>query len=136
MTAYPLVFFLSVHALSHRLIPSTPESPIQALSPSELDYDFVKIGIKTWPFKSAILYGGLLIPAVIHSLEGVNVILRTWFPRAKRLSATTKHLITDTLVSSVFFGLARVSREVAPVLLKATSERILASYRSFWIYQI
>lgn len=135
-SAYPLVVFLSIHVLTNRLIPSTSTPPIQALSPSELDYDYVKIGLMVWPFRSTLIYGSLLISTALHGGEGVNIILRTWLPRAKRMSAAAKRLVTSTVVSTVVFGLVCIAREPFPILLRATQDRILASYRSLWIYGI
>ncbi|KIJ32424.1 hypothetical protein M422DRAFT_265755 [Sphaerobolus stellatus SS14] len=57
MTAYPLL--LPVHVLTHRWYPMTEAPPISALSPSELDYEFVKVGLSKWPVRNVEIGEGI-----------------------------------------------------------------------------
>jgi len=85
MSAYPLLAFLPIHVLTNRIYPSDPASPVLALSPSELDYEYVKYGLIRWPWRSIALYGGLTVYIVIHSIEGIALMSRVWFSgRSKR----------------------------------------------------
>lgn len=56
----------------------TPDIPIEALGPSELDYEFVKYGIQKWPWRSAVLYTGLVGGTLVHSAEGAAILWETY----------------------------------------------------------
>jgi len=79
LSAYvSLLFFFPIHWHTHRAYPAIPSPPIYAVGPSELDYEFVKVGIQTWPWTSWFLYGGLALGVAWHMAEGLNIIYSTW----------------------------------------------------------
>ncbi|KAF8589675.1 hypothetical protein K439DRAFT_1644974 [Ramaria rubella] len=133
LTAYPLLLFLPIHVLTHRLAPSHPSPPILALSPSELNYEFVKVGLAGWPIRSWILYTGLVLCGLVHTFEGWDIVLRRWcgeggFGRWKRVFASAG-------VCAVLSGLLCMSKE--PLLvLQSTLSRINSSYLTSAIYRI
>ena len=83
LSAYPALLFLAVHVEAHRLRPSLPEPPISALSPSELDYEFVKYGLQTYPLWAWVTYGGLVFAVLYHASEGAVIVLRAWAAKAR-----------------------------------------------------
>src|SRR5258706_2322569 len=70
LSAYPALAFFAIHVESHRLRPSFPQPPISALSPSELDYEFVKYGLQTYPLWAWVTYGGFVFAVLYHASEG------------------------------------------------------------------
>lgn len=83
LSAYPALAFLAVHVEAHRLRPSLPEPPISALSPSELDYEFVKYGLQTYPLWAWVTYGGLVFAVLYHASEGAVIVLRAWAAKVR-----------------------------------------------------
>ncbi|KAI0818673.1 hypothetical protein BC629DRAFT_668471 [Irpex lacteus] len=73
-----LFFLLPQHYLLHRVLPSNPNPPVLAVSPSELDFEYVKFGLQTWPLTNWALYAGLTIAVVWHAAEGSRIIWNTW----------------------------------------------------------
>ncbi|PPQ82357.1 hypothetical protein CVT25_008318 [Psilocybe cyanescens] len=92
-----LVLFLPVHFLTHRGYPMLETPPIYGVGPAELDYEFVKTGLKTWPIRSSVLYGGLVLSTTLHLVDGMTIIWNSW--------------LKDSLSSS---RLASWRREVRP----------------------
>lgn len=126
LTAYTLLLFLPVHILTHRIIPSDPSPPITALSPSELNFEFVKVGLAGWPLRSSLLYVGLVVCGLVHAFEGWNVILLTW-GTGKGFGKKTRRIFACIGIGSVLSGLLYMARE--PLLvLQSTLARINASY--------
>lgn len=77
-TGYLTLFlFLPVHYLTHRAYPAVSDAPIHSFGPAELDYEFVKTGLQTWPFRSWFLYIGLVGCVTLHSVEGISTIATT-----------------------------------------------------------
>nr|GAT50462.1 predicted protein [Mycena chlorophos] len=80
LTGYmTMVVFLPVHFMTHRVVPQSPSPPIYALSPSELDFEYVKFALTRWPKRSWFLYGGLVLCAVLHTVEGQRLLFNTYF---------------------------------------------------------
>ncbi|KAG8929486.1 hypothetical protein FRC01_004259 [Tulasnella sp. 417] len=78
----PILMTLPIHFATHRLYPSIPDPPINALSPSELDYEYVKFGLQTWPWRNTLLYLVLVAGTATHAVEGLRVMIRVWQPNA------------------------------------------------------
>ena len=74
ISAYVVALALPIHFVTNRLDPTIPDLPIAALGPSELDYEFVKFGLQKWPWRSALLYSGLVGGTLIHSAEGAAIL--------------------------------------------------------------
>jgi hypothetical protein len=47
------------------------------VGPSELD-ELVKTGLQTWPIRSWLLYGGLILSTTVHFVDGMTIIWNTW----------------------------------------------------------
>ncbi|PPQ97973.1 hypothetical protein CVT26_003122 [Gymnopilus dilepis] len=71
-------FFLPIHYLTHRAYPTIEAPPIDAVGPAELNYEFVKTGLKGWPIRSWFLYGGLVLSVTLHLVDGMTLIWNTW----------------------------------------------------------
>jgi succinate dehydrogenase/fumarate reductase cytochrome b subunit len=77
-TGYLTLFlFLPVHYVTHRIYPAISDAPIHSFGPAELDYEFVKTGLQTWPLRSWFLYTGLVGCVALHSVEGISIITKT-----------------------------------------------------------
>ncbi|KAF7974996.1 hypothetical protein HWV62_10597 [Athelia sp. TMB] len=71
ITGYGTLAFLPIHFLTHRVLPT--ESNLL-----DLDYEYVKLGLQTWPWRSWVLYTGLVGCVLLHAAEGMNLIASTW----------------------------------------------------------
>ncbi|KAH9483612.1 hypothetical protein JR316_0003082 [Psilocybe cubensis] len=79
LTGYgTMLLFLPIHFLTHRGYPMLETAPIYGVGPAELDYEFVKTGLKTWPIRSTILYGGLILSTTLHLVDGMTLIWNSW----------------------------------------------------------
>lgn len=65
---------LPIHFLANRFYPTIPQSPISSFGPSELDYEFVKLGLQRWPWRSAFLFVGLVGGVLVHASEGTALL--------------------------------------------------------------
>lgn len=82
--AYPLVFLLIPHIITHRLIPSSSAPPIRELSPSELGWEFVGYNLRSWG--AWIAYLGLVGAGAWHALVG-GMKVATWLKSLRRRPA-------------------------------------------------
>ncbi|KAJ6466528.1 hypothetical protein C8R47DRAFT_1223962 [Mycena vitilis] len=135
-----MLFFLPIHFMAHRALPMNPAPPVHSLGPSELDFEFVKYGLATWPWRSWLLYGGLVAGAVLHAADGQRFLFNTYLGGSmgrikaaarKRLLAIGLGLLAIPVLSGIFV----MSRE--PLMVFAsTAERFQASYAQSPIYRI
>ncbi|KAF8894765.1 hypothetical protein BD779DRAFT_862554 [Infundibulicybe gibba] len=133
-----LLCFLPIHFLTHRLYPTTPNAPIHSVGPSELDFEFVKFGLQSWPYRCWFLYGGLLSLVAIHATDGTALLWKTWFTdafwrkgsRRRRLS-----LVFGICVLPVLTGVYLLAREPLMVF-KSTASRFRAVYMESFVYRI
>uniref|UniRef100_A0A0W0FFA7 Mitochondrial adapter protein MCP1 transmembrane domain-containing protein n=1 Tax=Moniliophthora roreri TaxID=221103 RepID=A0A0W0FFA7_MONRR len=135
-TAYPLIPLFTLHFMTHRGIPSSPSSPLHS---SELDFEFVKFHLQTYPKLSWFLYGSLLALTLIHGVEGVVVVWNRYYPglRLRQLGKAKWARIAAVLTGiggTVISGLWFISREVPmvfPDMLKRFDRvlRIVPFYR-------
>ncbi|KAI0285219.1 hypothetical protein BC826DRAFT_973049, partial [Russula brevipes] len=65
------------------LRPASPDPPISSLSPSELDFEYVKAALRGWPVRTTVLYGALVLAVALHAADGFGVIWSTWGAKAK-----------------------------------------------------
>ena len=63
---------------SNRLAPADPAPSISSLSPSELDYEYVKAALSVWPSRSIVLYSALVLGVALHAADGIGIIWSTW----------------------------------------------------------
>ena len=134
LTAYPMLLFLPIHILTHRIIPSHPSPPISSLSPSQLDFGFVKAGLVGWPVRSSLLYAGLVLCGLVHAFEGWDVILRTWGD-GKGFGRKTRWIFAGFGIGTVLSGLLCIAKEPMDVL-QSTLSQINASYLSLAVFRI
>jgi hypothetical protein len=140
VTAYAsLLFFLPVHFTAHRVYPSDPSPPIFAVGPSELDWEYVKFALSTWPIRSWALYAGLVSCVALHAVEGAHIIWNAQVTRRALKLTTTKAkryiiaitAITLPVLSGVFFA----SRE--PLMtLSSTALRFEAAFKQSFFYRL
>jgi hypothetical protein len=129
---------LPVHVLLHRLNPTHPEPPVLSLGPSQLDYEFVKVGLAVWPVMSWTLYSALVVSMMFHAVEGAAVMFRVWRRgttpsepkdrrRRKKSAAIVKNIAASAGISTVLGGLAVIATEPLNVS-RALMSRIEASF--------
>lgn len=136
------LLFLPIHFATHRDAPMLETPPIYGVGPSELDYEFVKTGLKTWPIRSALLYGGLVVLTTAHVVDGMALIWNTWLKdwlSGSRLTALKRD-------RRMFIGLACVALPVLTGLYALAKEPLLtfgdmasrykAVFLTSWVYQI
>jgi len=135
-TAYPLLLLAPLHALTHRIYPSLPIPPISSLGPSELDYEFVKVGLETWPWRSWILYSGLVGCVTLHSVEGMRVVWRSWGTgEPGLLKGWGRWIIAGSAFVIVLAGMGNIAAE--PLYIpNFLLSRIKSSYAQSWVYRI
>lgn len=143
MSGYLLIPFLTLHILSHRIIPASPEAPINALSPAELGFGFVSYGLRAWPVVSWTTYAVLIGSGVWHALAGTPTVLN-WLRSRRRLGTPPGTqsgrrirlpAVFIALVSALGLGLARLHGE-DPGFSRGMVGRVEAVYRSLpWLYR-
>lgn len=134
LTAYPLLLFLSIHVITHRVLPSDAAPPVLALSPSELNFEFVKVGLSAWPVRSWALYTGLVFCGFAHAFEGWNVVLKRW-GGGEGIGKTTRRILAGVGIWTVLSGLTVLNKEPLS-LLQSTFSRINSSYLGSVVYRI
>ncbi|KAJ7746346.1 hypothetical protein B0H16DRAFT_1321149 [Mycena metata] len=132
LTGYANLIFFLPHFMTHRVHPKNPAAPIHALGPSELDFEFVKYGLATWPRRTWFLYGALVLGVVFHAVDGNRLLFNTYMSGSfgrikaaarKRLLAIGVGLVALPVLSGVFV----MSRE--PLMVFAsTAARFHASF--------
>ena len=129
---------LPVHVLLHRLNPTHPEPPVLSLGPSQLDYEFVKVGLAVWPVMSWTLYSALVVSMMFHAVEGAALMFRVWRRgttpsepkdrrRRKKIVAIVKNVAASAGISTVLGGLAVIATEPLNVS-RVLMSRIEASF--------
>jgi len=129
-----LLLFLPIHYLTHRAYPAIPDAPIHSFGPAELDYEFVKTGMQTWPFRSWFFYIGLVGCVALHSVEGINIITTTqsW---GVIVPKQWRRLVSLVVGVPALTGLYFISRETGYALASSVESYVAALSRSV-IYRI
>ncbi|TCD67984.1 hypothetical protein EIP91_011653 [Steccherinum ochraceum] len=139
ITGYSVfLFFLPIHFLNHRVYPADPSPPIYEVGPSELDYEFVKVSLQTWPWRSWFLYGGLALCVAWHAAEGLKIIWNTSLRDIYGAwrSSTRRRIIGVTLaVVPVLTGVYVMSQEPIYAFSSLAARFRHALYHSF-MYRI
>lgn len=129
---------LPAHVLLHRLNPANPIPPILSLGPSQLDYEFVKVGLAVWPVMSWTLYSALVVGMMFHAVEGAAIMFRVFKRgtapsepkdrrRRKERTAIMKNIAASAGISTVLGGLAVIATEPLNVS-RVLMSRIEASF--------
>ncbi|KAJ3570118.1 hypothetical protein NP233_g4615 [Leucocoprinus birnbaumii] len=138
LTGYATIFlFLPIHFFVHRDNPSLPIEPISSVGPSSLDYEYVKYGLRTWPWRSWFLYTGLVSSVALHAADGATLIWNTWFKDGwGNLSRKTRRAIAvGGVIVPVLLGLATVARE-PPMIMSFLESRYHAAYTQSFAFQL
>lgn len=135
LTGYSTLFlFLPVHYLTHRVYPAIPAAPIHSFGPAELDYEFVKTGLQTWPLRSWSLYIGLVGCVALHAVEGISII--TAAQSGKALVPKSKRKLVSLLAGApALVGLFFISRETVWALASSV-ESYVAAFSGSVVYRI
>ena len=129
-----LLLFLPVHYFTHRVYPTISAAPIHSFGPAELDYEFVKTGLSTWPLRSWFLYVGLVGCVALHAVEGINIIMATNI--GKVIVPKSKRKLVSLLAGiPVLAGLFFISRETVWALTSSVEGHVAAFSRSV-VYRI
>ncbi|KII89379.1 hypothetical protein PLICRDRAFT_53817 [Plicaturopsis crispa FD-325 SS-3] len=136
VSAFGVLAFLPVHYFTHRISPALPGAPIFAVGPAELDYEFVKVGLRAFPWRSWFLYLGLIGGMSIHSTEGMRTI---WNTRLRKTFGGMKKEVSRIIALgsavSIISGLVFLSQE--PLMTFASvAERYLAAFTQSAIYRL
>ncbi|KAG8844545.1 hypothetical protein FRB96_003015 [Tulasnella sp. 330] len=132
LSAYPLLALLPIHVLTHRINPSIRAAPILSLSPSELDYEYIKYGLQTWPLRSTLLYAGLVVCGITHGMEGSMLLSRVWMKSsAWRVEKWKKSSIVMGGAMVVMVGVLTLG--VEPL---STSKGLMTRFHAAWTHSI
>ncbi|KAF7327421.1 hypothetical protein MKEN_00319900 [Mycena kentingensis (nom. inval.)] len=139
LTGYAnMLLFLPVHFMAHRVAPADSTAPIHELSPSELDFEYVKFALTKWPVRSWFLYGGLVLCAVLHTVEGQRLLYNTYAPAARIGAAAGKRLRAAGLALialPVLSGVWALGRE-PPLVFPSMVSRFESSFRQVFWYRV
>ncbi|KAA1477716.1 hypothetical protein DENSPDRAFT_808927 [Dentipellis sp. KUC8613] len=112
LTGYAaLLALVPIHFLTHRDYPALPDAPISAVGPAELDFEFAKTALQTWPVRSWLLYGALLGTVALHAAEGGAIIWAKWVSSKGGLGKRTRRALALAGIVPVLTGLWVVSSE-------------------------
>ncbi|KAN0141227.1 hypothetical protein V8E53_000983 [Lactarius tabidus] len=112
VTGYATAFcLLPIHFITHRLAPADPMPPISSLSPSELDYEYVKAALSVWPRRSIILYSVLVLGVALHAADGIGIIWSAWVPSWGLLGRRARRAFAGAAILPVLTGLVVLARE-------------------------
>lgn len=108
-----MLLLLPVHFLVHRVAPTSEMPSIDALGPSELDYEFVKTGLRDWPIRSWLLYGALVLSTTAHMADGIGIIISNWVPLRTPSPIKRRTAVLAAVALPVLAGLYWLSSEPA-----------------------
>lgn len=142
LTGYSsLLFFFPIHYGVHRSYPSLDIPSIDSVGPSELSYEFVKTGLKTWPIRSWLLYGGLVIGITLHMVDGASIIYNNLVKRSggsvmkHRTRRTRQALALLAVALPVLSGLYFLSKE-SFMTFPSMIARYKAAFLESYIFQV
>jgi len=134
-----ILVFLPVHVLVHRYYPTLRTSSISSVGPSSLDYEFVKYGLYTWPWRSWFFYVSLIGSVALHIADGTALIWNTWFKNNHgwgRLSRKTRRVISIAgIVVPVVSGLVVMAKE-PPFIMSFLANRYRATYMQSFVFRV
>ena len=129
-----LSLFLPIHYFTHRVYPAIAEAPIHSFGPAELDYEFVKTGLQTWPLRSWFLYIGLVGCVALHSVEGISIITGVQFGKAV-VPRSRRKLLSLIVGVPALTGLYFISRETLWALTSSVQSYV-AAFSGSVVYRV
>lgn len=101
-----------------------------------MDYEFIKTGLARFPWRSWILYGGLVMSMMLHAVEGTQIIQASHFASRKfRMRPRTRKIVAGAAVVPILAGLWTLSKE--PLMVFASlAERYEAAFARSWVYRL
>jgi len=140
LSGYAIVLvFLPVHVLVHRYYPTLRTDSISSVGPSSLDYEFVKYGLYTWPWRSWFLYVSMIGSVALHIADGTALIWNTWFKNSNgwgKLSRKTRRVISIAgIVVPVLSGLVVMVRE-PPFIMSFLANRYRVTYMQSFVFRV
>lgn len=159
ISAYAALFlFVPIHVATHRLLPaeadylarSASDVNLDPLGSSELDFEFVKTAVKTWPLRSWVLYTGLVGCVLVHAAEGASILYtryikgRVGLPSRPSPRGSDRGLIRSNRRTAVVAGVAALpvltglwvlSRE-SSFALSSVVRRYQATLMGAWVYRL
>jgi len=134
-----LCVFVPIHFLTHRVNPTVTTPPIYAVGPSELDYEFVKVGLHRWPGQSWLLYVGLVSLVALHAIQGANIIWNGWLRDSlgsiKKWKRNNVIAAAGGIVAPILSGLYIISKERLTTS-PWTIFRFRAVFEQTWLYRL
>jgi len=134
-----ILVFLPVHVLVHRYYPTLRTSSISSVGPSSLDYEFVKYGLYTWPWRSWFFYVSIVGSVALHIADGTALIWNTWFKKSNgwgKLSRKTRRVISfGGIVVPVLSGLVVMVRE-PPFIMSFLASRFRAAFMQSFVFRV
>lgn len=139
LTGYATIsLFLPIHFLVHRYYPTIEIPPISGVGPAELDYEFVKTGLNAWPWRSWLLYGGLVLSTSLHVADGLQILWTSWTgsrPWVLSNRIRRRAAMVGVLTVPALLGLYVLSREPF-MAFPSLINRYRAVYLSSFLYRI
>lgn len=121
----------------HRVYPMDPSPPILAVGPAELDYEYVKFGLQTWPLTNWALYAGLTLCVAWHAAEGLQIVWNTWYATKAGVwkdNAARRAITVLISVLPVLTGVLAISREPL-MIFSYVAGRYEAAFRRLVLFR-
>lgn len=138
MSGYAAAALGALHFLTHRVFPADVAPPVLALSPAELDYEYVKYALEAWPWRAWFGYIALTAAVAGHASQGMKVIWNTWLRGSmgawKGGVGRTVGLVVAAVVP-VASRLWIMSSEPL-MLFSSTAERFHAAFTKAFVYHL
>lgn len=138
VSGYAAAALGALHFLTHRVYPSNAAAPVLALSPAELDYEYVKYALEAWPWRAWLGYIALTAAVAGHAAQGMKVIWNTWLRGSlgawKGGVGRTVGMVVSAVVP-VASGLWVISSEPLMVF-SSTAERFHAAFVESFVYRL
>ncbi|GJE87989.1 hypothetical protein PsYK624_040720 [Phanerochaete sordida] len=133
-----MLVLLPIHYALHHDHPADPAPPVLALAPAELDFEYVKYALHTWPWRSALLYAGLAAAVAWHAVEGEQILWNTYLRGrfgAWRATVRSRAFIAAAVVLPVLAGLFALWKEPSYAFMSFIP-RYEAAFRQSWVYRL
>ena len=102
-----------------------------------MSFEFVKYGLQTYPWRTWLLYGGLITGVALHACEGFGVLYArfTGKYRKRETRVLLREMVVGFMVLPVLGGLFSLSREPF-MAFGSMAESIKAVYQSIPLFKL